>query len=189
STPPRKPRRPNIPSFPTNSRRPIPRNWSRRSSASCAVTEARRNRSELAQRGTSRDVPRIPGRRNRRGVTEIEVDDIVDGHARGYGRGHDVDAFADAVGTDDLGPDDPAPALLHQEPGEHGGGTREIPGAAGRLDLADHEFDPRVGSLARPQPGAADLDLADPGDRGAENPREGAVGATDVETRDPAGLV
>src|SRR5699024_30400 len=62
-------------------------------------------------------------------------------------------------------------------------------GAAGRLDLADHEFDPRVGSLARPQPGAADLDLADPGDRGAENPREGAVGATDVETRDPAGLV
>src|SRR5262245_58324160 len=72
----------------------------------CFASDSRlfplRELSRFWGRSPSDEVDRVPDRTERRRVAEVELHDIVDGHARLDGGGEHVDALCRALQADDL---------------------------------------------------------------------------------------
>src|SRR3954447_18735826 len=102
------------------------------SGMTCRVSE----RADVGLHGVERlargDEHRVPHRRERRGVGEVQREDLVDGHLVPDADGQRVDPLGRALLTDHLGAERPAAAPLgnHLDPDRLGAG--EVAGLGGR---------------------------------------------------------
>src|SRR3954471_12148701 len=115
---------------------------------------------------------RVPHGGERRGVGEIEVEQVLDGELGGDGGGQHVDALGRSLLADDLGADQLAAASLAEDLDGDGLGAREVAGPRRAFDVADDVTESHLLGLALGEAGAGDLGVAQLGDSGADHAGE-----------------
>src|SRR3954447_22137725 len=131
------------------------------------------------------DEHRVPHRRERRRIGEVQRQDLVDGHPVPDADGERVDPLGGRLLAHDLRAEQPPAAALgdHLQPDRRR--AREVAGLGGRVDDGGDERVAGRPGLPGRQPGAGHLGVADLGDRRPDDAGEGGVPAADVHPGHP----
>src|SRR5581483_4131179 len=135
------------------------------------------------------DEHRVPDRRERRGVAEVEAGHLFARHLVPHGDGEGVDALTGVLAADDLGAEQPSGSTFDDELRSHAARPREVVGPGRGLHGHRFRLEAGGGRLRFPEAGAGDLEFADLGHGGPDHSREGGVATADVDADHPALLV
>ncbi|ELU61284.1 hypothetical protein PCS70012_02298, partial [Streptococcus pneumoniae PCS70012] len=135
------------------------------------------------------DEHRVPHRGERRGVGEVDVEQLFHRGLVPQRHGEHVDALGRAFFPDDLGAEQPSGAAFGDEFGADGFGPGVVAGPGGGVDHGGDGVEAGRLRFDLAEAGASDFDVADLGHGGAEHPGEGGVAAAEVDPGGAALLV
>src|ERR1700689_515448 len=132
---------------------------------------------------------RIPYRRERRSVREIQGRHLFYRHPVPQRCRSRVDPLGRSLLTDDLHSQQTSGAAFGGHLDVHPLGAREVAGLRGGPHGYGHVFEPGAGGVALAQPGPGDLQMAHLAHRRSDHPGKRGVGAGHIVPDDPALLV